>query len=280
MILLLIVSCIWAFSFGLLKKYLGGLDANFVAFVRLALAFLLFLPLLRPSRLPLRVTLRLFFVGLVQFGMMYVFYTQAFRFLAAHQVALFTIFTPLYVAAADDLWEKRFRPLHLWTALLAVAGTALIVYRSPGVSSLLTGFVLVQASNLCFAAGQVYYRRLRPIREGWRDRDSFAWMFLGGAIAAGLALMMFSGPLNPDLDGGRIMVLLYLGLLASGVGFFLWNIGAARVSAGVLAVFNNVKIPLAVLVSLLVFDEHADWARLLGGGAVIGLAVWLNARGN
>ena len=127
MAFLLIASFIWAFSFGLIKKHLGDLDADFVAFARLFFALLLFLPLFRPRKISLPLAARLAALGAVQFGLMYVFYTQSFRYLAAHQVALFTIFTPLYVAATADLLEERFRPLHFWTALLAVAGTALIV---------------------------------------------------------------------------------------------------------------------------------------------------------
>jgi drug/metabolite transporter (DMT)-like permease len=278
MALLLLASFIWAFSFGLIKKYLGGLDASFVAFVRLALAFLLFLPLLRPRKISLVMTLRLFMIGMVQFGLMYVFYIQAFRFLAAHQVALFTIFTPLYVAITDDLWEKRFRPRHQWTALLAVAGTAIIVYSGLGTVSLLTGFVLVQASNICFAVGQIFYRRLHMRRPGWRDSDGFAWLYMGGTAAALLALLFFSGPLPLSLSVSQLLVLLYLGLLASGAGFFLWNVGAARVGTGILAVFNNVKVPLAVLAALLFFGEHAELLRLIGGGGIIALALWLNYR--
>lgn len=276
--LLLIASLVWAFSFGLIKKYLGGLDANFVAFVRLALSFLLFLPLLKPRKTSPAMTFRLFMIGMVEFGLMYVFYIQSFSFLAAHQVALFTIFTPLYVAAADDLWRKRFRPLHFWTALLAVAGTAVIVYSAWQNKNLIYGFFLVQASNVCFAAGQVCYRRLLPRRPGWRDRDGFAWLYLGGTAAALLAMLFFSGPLDLRLDASQLLVLLYLGMLASGLGFFLWNVGATRVEAGTLAVFNNVKIPLAVLVSLLFFGEHADWLRLVVGGGVMALALWLNYR--
>jgi drug/metabolite transporter (DMT)-like permease len=278
MVLLLIASFIWAFSFGLIKKFLGGLDAGFVAFVRLALSFLLFLPLLRPRKLSLAQTLRLFLIGMVQFGLMYVFYIQSFRFLAAHQVALFTIFTPLYVAAADDLLEKRFRPLHFWTALLAVAGTAVIVYSGLRTSGLLAGFALVQASNLCFALGQIFYRRLPPVK-GWKDRDGFAWLYLGGTTAAALAMLLVSGPPSPDLGGSQVLALLYLGLLASGVGFFLWNVGAGKVSSGLLAVFNNVKIPLAIAVSLLFFREQTDIFRLALGGAAIILALFLNSRG-
>jgi drug/metabolite transporter (DMT)-like permease len=65
-------------------------------------------------------------------------------------------------------------------------------------------------------------------------------------------------------------------VLASGIGFFMWNTGATRVQAGVLAVFNNVKVPLAVLVSLLFFGERTDGLRLFGGGTIIALALWLN----
>jgi len=276
MILLLLASFIWAFSFGLIKKHLGGLDAGFVAFSRLFLALLLFLPLLRPRKISLPLAARLAVLGAVQFGLMYVFYIQSFLFLAAHQVALFTIFTPLYVAATADLMDGRFRPLHFWTALLAVAGTALIVYsRLPG-AGLRTGFFLVQASNLCFALGQVLYRRLALASRGWKDRDVFAWLYLGGAAAA-LALFLFSGPPRLELSGGQWLVLVYLGLLASGVGFFLWNVGALRVSAGMLAVFNNVKIPLAVAVSLVFFKERTDLLRLALGGALIMSALALNS---
>jgi drug/metabolite transporter (DMT)-like permease len=106
----------------------------------------------------------------------------------------------------------------------------------------------------------------------------FAWLFLGGAAAAALAMLFFSVTPNPPLSGSQALTLLYLGLLASGIGFFLWNIGSSRVSAGTLAVMNNLKIPLAVGVSLLVFHERADLARLAVGGSAILLALWLNSR--
>lgn len=278
MALLLITSFIWAFSFGLVKKCLPGVDAAFVAFVRLALALLLFLPLWRPRRSPAPLARRLFAIGMVEFGLMYVFYIHSFRFLAAHQVALFTVFTPLYVAVFADVLERRFRLLHLWTALLAVAGTAVIVYSGWGRSALPAGFLLVQASNACFAAGQVWYRRLSAVGREWRDRDVFAWLYLGGAAAAALAMFMTPGAIDLRLGAGQMLVLLYLGLLASGVGFFLWNIGSSRVNAGTLAVMNNLKVPLAVAVSLLFFREQADILRLAVGGSVVLLALYLNGR--
>ncbi|MBN2347090.1 MAG: EamA family transporter [Candidatus Aminicenantes bacterium] len=276
--LLMLTSFIWAFSFGLIKKHLAGVDAGFVAFARLGLALALFLPLLRPRRIPPAQALRLCAVGGIQFGLMYVFYIQSFRFLDAHQVALFTVFTPILVVLFADGMDKRFRPLHFWTAALAVAGTALIVYSGRGRAGIAWGFLLVQVSNACFALGQLAYRRLAAAGKIGRDRDIFAWLYLGGAAAALASIPLCNGALVVELSVTQALVLLYLGLLASGVGFFLWNVGATRVSAGTLAVMNNLKVPLAVTVSLLVFAERTNLIRLaLGGGAVL-LALFLNEK--
>ena len=72
----------------------------------------------------------------------------------------------------------------------------------------------------------------------------------------------------------RWCALAYLGVVASGAGFYLWNTGAARVKAGELAVMNNLKSPLAVLVSIIFWKAGAimsasDWAFLAAGAALI-----------
>src|SRR5664279_5131974 len=120
--ILFIVSLIWAFSFGLIKDRLSGLDANFVAAARLLISLLVFLPFLRPGKLPRKLGLRLTAIGALQYGVMYITYIASFRFLKAYEVALFTIFTPLYVTLFNDLFARRFKPLNLLTASLAVLG--------------------------------------------------------------------------------------------------------------------------------------------------------------
>ena len=73
-------------------------------------------------------------------------------------------------------------------------------------------------------------------------------------------------------------MILLLWIVASGLGFFLWNYGATLTTAGNLAVMNNLKIPLAVAVSLLFFEDVSSSQLLrliLGGGIIVG-AVYLN----
>jgi drug/metabolite transporter (DMT)-like permease len=66
------------------------------------------------------------------------------------------------------------------------------------------------------------------------------------------------------------------GRFASGICFFLWNMGARKVNAGALAIFNDLKIPLSISVSILVFGEKANLTTLLIGGGIIVLSLVLN----
>ncbi len=275
---LLTASLLWAFSFGLIGRFLIGVNPSAVAFIRLSISFVLFAPLLRFRGMRLGLILKLMLIGAVQFGVMYVAYIRAYRYLQGHQVAVFTIFTPLFVTLIYDRASHRFHLDYLLAALLAVAGSALLVWAEKDVSGTLVGVLLVQVANLCFAFGQVGYKLLRDREtertgghEVMEDASTFGLLYLGAVIVTGAVAGLTTDWDAFSLSRTQVLVLLYLGLLPSGIAFFLWNLGARRVNAGILAAFNNVKIPLAVLVSLLVFGERANLPRLLiGGGAILG----------
>jgi drug/metabolite transporter (DMT)-like permease len=271
--LLVIVSLVWAFSFGLIGNQLAGLPPAWLGWVRLALSSLVFLPFVR--RLPWKTALALFATGAVQFGLMYLAYLTSFRYLQSHEIALFTVVTPLFVAGLADLFGRRFRPWNLAAALLAVAGAGLIKWKTLPTAAPLYGIVLVQLSNLCFAAGQLAYRALMArLEKPVADRAVFFWLHFGGFVAlTPLALPLALAEIPPAPSPVQWAVLAYLGIVASGLCFFLWNRGARLVNAGTLAVMNNLKIPLAVLVSLLIFRETAGWPTLLAGTLLILVAL-------
>jgi drug/metabolite transporter (DMT)-like permease len=276
MLLLIIVSLLWAFSFGLIKRHLVGVDSTFVAAVRLGLALLVFLPFLRVRGVSLRTGLGLAGIGALQFGLMYLAYIESFRYLRAYEAALFTITTPVFVTLFADALERTLRIRALAAALLAVAGTAFVTVRSSELQVTLTGLALVQMSNAAFAIGQVTYRRLRERTPALRDRDVFALLY-GGAFAVAALAATIKG-VSVELSAAQTWTLLYLGVLASGAGFFLWNVGATRVGSGTLAVMNNAKVPLAVAVSLVVFGEPAPLPWLAASLVTLGVAVWLAER--
>lgn len=73
-------------------------------------------------------------------------------------------------------------------------------------------------------------------------------------------------------------ILLWLGVGASGLGYFMWNYGATQVDAGTLAIMNNALIPAGLLVNLAIWQQHPDWFRLTLGGTVIALSLWVHRR--
>lgn len=276
MILLFIVSLAWAFSFGLIKGNLTGVDSNFVSFARMLLSLLVFLPFIQFKKVDRNLTLKLILAGIMQFGIMYIAYIASFKTLKAYEVALFTIFTPIYVTLIDDALKKKFNPLYLLTAALAVAGTWVIKSGDALTPGILNGFLLVQISNLCFAFGQVYYRRLMAENPTVKDQEVFGILYLGAVIVTLAATLVFTPLASIALTAKQVWTLVYLGVFASGICFFFWNIGARQVNTGALAIFNDLKIPLAVAVSLLVFGEETNWVTLLIGGLIVVASLVLN----
>lgn len=273
MLYLIVVSLLWAFSFGLIKRYLAGVDSAFVTTIRLGLSLIVFLPFLRLRGISVRIGLTLAAIGAVQFGVMYLAYIESFRYLHAYEAALFTITTPIFVTLLVDCFERALRPRALIAALLAVVGTGIIVVKSTDLKLTLAGLALVQLSNVAFAFGQVFYRRLRKQHAALKDREIFALLYAGAVVVAVTALLGRGVSFN--LTASQLWTLVYLGVVASGVGFFLWNKGAVQVKGGTLAVMNNLKVPLAVACALFFFGESANLPRLVASLLVLGAAVWL-----
>jgi drug/metabolite transporter (DMT)-like permease len=276
MLYLLIVSVIWGCSFGLIKTYLAGLESSFIAAVRIALALLVFLPFLRLKDLKLSQLAALMSIGAIQFGLMYLTYIYAFQFLQAYQVALFTIFTPLYVTLINDLMNRKVRLLFLSTSLLAVAGSIVIVFREIGRQELHIGFILIQLSNLCFAFGQLAYTRWKSKHKNLSDKGIFALLYMGAITLTLPTALIVADWSTLQLSINAIVTLLYLGVIASGLGFFIWNFGAQKTNIGALAILNNVKIPLGIGFALFVFHEQASLWRLFVGGGIIALSLIIN----
>lgn len=270
MIYLLIVSLIWAFSFGLIKGSLTGIDPNLVAFLRLFLSLLVFLPFLRFRNLPQKKIIHLIIIGSIQYGLMYTFYLASYGFLAAYEVAVFTIFTPFYMSLTNDLFEKKFNKINLIASIGAIVGTGIIVYREIASEELILGFLLVQISNICFALGQIFYKRVLR-NEEVSDLSLFGLLYFGGVVVTGIMAGITTQISTIEISPNQYLVIIYLGIIASGLGFFLWNVGARKANVGSLSVFNNLKIPLAVAVSLIFFGESVDLLKLfIGGGITLG----------
>ena len=283
MIYLALVSLLWAFSFGLIGSALSGVDSFFVATVRLGCATLLFLPFLRAKEIVRGDRLRLVVIGAIQFGLMYACYMRAFQYIPSHLVAIFSILTPVYVVIIHNLRKRTFSSRYLMAALLSVFGAACIKAKTIPSGDFWIGFGLMQAAGIAFAYGQVAYRDWKQKNRKMDDRAIFALLAMGGTLCAGLACVMFSDLKNLSVQPEQWKAIIYLGFVASGIGFFLWNKGAGKSNPGTLAAFNNAVVPLAVLCSFFIFGESTSMNfentfRLAIGSIFIGSAVFISQR--
>ncbi|MBH9739715.1 carboxylate/amino acid/amine transporter [Vibrio navarrensis] len=273
------VTLLWAFSFSLIGVYLAGqVDSWFSVLMRVALASVVFLPFLRFKGISKALIGKLMLVGAFQLGLMYCFYYQSFLLLSVPEVLLFTVFTPIYVTLIYDLLKGRFSPWYLLTALIAVAGAALIKFSTINENFLL-GFLVVQGANLCFAIGQVGYKFIMEKESLDLPQHTVFGYFYLGALCVALVAFALLGNVNKlpttDVQWG---ILIYLGLIASGLGYFAWNKGATMVNAGALAVMNNALVPAGLIVNIVIWNRDVDLLRLAVGGGVILLSLWINER--
>jgi drug/metabolite transporter (DMT)-like permease len=136
----------------------------------------------------------------------------------------------------------------------------------------------MQVSNLCFAFGQIYYREIMKKTKNIKDYQIFGMVYFGAVLITSLATILTVELSALEITQNQLFALLYLGIIASGIGFFLWNFGARTVSGGTLAVMNNLKIPLAVTVSLLFFNEQIHIIKLLVGGTIVFIALIISEK--
>jgi len=278
---LLLVTLVWAFSFGIIGKTLSGVPPLFIGAVRLLIAGLCLLPFLRFRSVSSVGRLELGAIGALQFGVMYLCYLSAFQYLEAWQVALFSVFTPIWVAALDAAIKREIVGRFFLAAILSVVGASVI--RAEGVprGEFMTGFLLMQLSNIAFAGGQVWFREWKFRHPDTSEKEVFALLYLGALIFTLIAAGI-SGAFSPlpQLTAGQWGTLVYLGIVASGLGFFLWNYGASRVSAGFLAAANNLVVPLGVVIAIILNKSEPNWLTLTAGALLIvgGLLVGKNRR--
>jgi drug/metabolite transporter (DMT)-like permease len=167
----------------------------------------------------------------------------------------------------------------LVAALVAVGGAAVIRYDRIN-PDFFMGFLLLQLANFTYAAGQVLYRHLVARHPSDLPHYRRFGYFYLGALAVALPAFLLFGKSNflPEapLQWG---VLLFLGLVSTALGLYWWNKGACLVNGGTLAVMNNLHVPVGLLINLLIWNQHEELGRLLLGGSVILMAVWISRLG-
>ena len=273
---LIFVTIVWSFSFSFIAVYLSGqVDTWFAVVMRVLLAFITFIPFLRFKNVSIKQMLLLMGVGACQLGIMYFFYYNSFQYISVPEVLLFTISTPIYVTIIYDLLQgHRLRLNYLLTAIIAVIGAAIIRYDHIS-RDFIIGFLLIQGANIVFALGQVGYKRIMELYP-LPQHQAFAWVYFGAIVVATIGWLLFGNTDKLPTTQLQWGIIIWLGVIASGLCYFLWNLGATKVDSGTLAIMNNLVIPTGILVNVIIWHQSIDWGRFSVGSAVIVFALILH----
>ncbi len=262
---LIAISILWSFSFGIIKYGLSGIDSSFISFARNIIALVFFSSVTIYNIKKFSFDLRLIGIGALQFGLMYVFYIKSYEYLPAYLIATFTITTPIYVAFASKYFNyKPFNKNGIYAISLVVIGSYLMRFNSLNLKDYLLGFMLIQCANIFFATGRILFKKWNNENRGVDILHNFSQLFFGATLITSI-FYYFDFSKDLILTQTNLYALLFLGIISSGIGFLMWNIGATKVSAEKLSIMNNVVIPIAIFNSYLIFGEAINFMLFLPG---------------
>ena len=265
MIYLILVSILWSFSFGIIKYGLAGIDSAFISLMRSLIALLFFASLTLYNFKKFSFDVRLILIGAIQFGLMYVLYIQSYQYLPAYLIATFTITTPIFIGIFSQLYDNMsFSSNGKLSIILVVIGSLMMRFNIVNPLDYWLGFFLIQCANVCFAIGQIMFKRWHSKNTSVNIIYNFSQMFFGAVLITSIFSLINSTNLSM-LNTSNLYALLFLGLFSTGFGFLAWNIGATQVSNERLAVMNNAVIPIAIFNSYLIFGEKISLTLYLPG---------------
>ena len=186
---------------------------------------------------------------------MYVLYIQSYQYLPAYLIATFTITTPIFIGIFSQLLQnKSFSLSGIFSILLVVLGSLMMRFNIVNPLDYWLGFFLIQCANICFAIGQIMFKKWYSKNTSVDIIYNFSQMFFGAVLITSMFSIINSTNIGM-LNTYNLFALLFLGLFSTGFGFLAWNLGSLQVSNERLAVMNNVVIPIAIFNSFLIFGE-------------------------
>ena len=269
MVYLFLATVCFSLSFGLIKDQLSCLPSEFVVFARLLIAAIIFLPFVKKTTLKKQVYAML--IGVFQFGIMYLAFIKAFKFLQGNEVAILTTTTPVFVAIWSSIFGEKFRPIYIFCIIMSVIGAGFIVWHNMSFDMIVKGVVLMETCNCSFALGQVLWKKFIVDEDVNLMSSAYFGAFLF-VLPFALSSVDFA---NISLSTGQMLSISYLSIIPTGVGFWMWNKGAEKVQYSVLAVMNNLKIPLGVIFAIFIFHEKINVINFAIGTLIIITAIVL-----
>jgi drug/metabolite transporter (DMT)-like permease len=275
-LLLIGVVAVWAGSFSVIKTLLDhGLDAEDIALLRYAIAAPGFALILWRARglpgLTRGDATRVVAAGLLVVVGYHLFLNLGTRHTTSGTAALVVALAPaMTLVLAVLLGLDRIRARQVVGLTVAFAGVAVVIALGTGEGLSLEsakGPLIVVGAPLSFA---LYNVLLKPLL----GRHDLLALTAATSLVGSLALVPLADGSTvdavTDASAGDLALLLYLGLLATLLGYVVWNVGLRALGPTRAVSYTNANSPLAITFGAVFLGEAVTPWLLLGAALVVG----------
>lgn len=285
-LLLLLTMAVWGSTFMVTKELIALWPPYTVAFARVTLGTLILLPLAisrhrRGTHLPWPT---LWLMGFIGVALYYVTFNLGMVYVSASQGALVQASIPAMTALVAVLWLRERASGLRWLGIaMSIAGVLIVFSGSAADSgsgeSPIFGNVLMFVSVICWALYTALAKRVAGLDSlviTVAVTGTGALLLLPMAGYEIITAHMAGESLRPLPPMGWLGIF-YLGGVASGLAYVLYNASLRHLDASAVGVYTNLIPVVGVLTGVVVLGEPLS-ARAIIGGLVVMFGVWVTSR--
>jgi len=277
-LLMIVVMCLWGSTFVVTKATFEEVPPLTLAFLRVGIGALVLLPFALQRRrqspgqpLPWKAILQLGTIGVAFY---YLTFNLGMSLTSASQGALVQSCIPAMTAlVAVVLLRERASRLRLLGIALSIIGVMVIFSGAAGdaAGASLLGNALIFLSVIAWGIYTSLAKRVS-------DHDSVVVTACIVGCGAVMLLPVAAFELRnipfPSLSLQGWFGVFYLGVLASGIAFLIYNYALRYMEAGHAGVFANLIPVIGVLSGIVVLHDPLS-RRSIAGGIIVMLGVWI-----
>lgn len=254
-----------------------ALSSGEIAFWRVAIALVAILVYkwLRREKLPLKQAKGELFwlmVSGVALGGDWILFFEAYKYTSVSITTLSYYFCPVLVMILSPIvFRERITPRQWLCFVMASIGLVLIIGARPsGSEKELLGIALGLGAALFYAAIIIINKRIKSV--GGIDRTIF--QFAVALVVLAVYVPLSSGFDIAFLDVTGFVCLGILGLFHTALAYCLYFVSIRNITGQKVALLGYIDPLVAVLVSVLFFQEALTLWQLVGGLLIIGFTIY------
>lgn len=272
------VALIWGINIPIMKNGLEQIDIFVFNAIRLtvsaaALALFAWSERRRRTRSSSGVKTRQILIYALMISAVYqLLFLVGIAYTTSGNTALIIATVPMWTALLSRLFlGERLQRLAWWGLVIALIGTAIVALQKGDVaagSEHLLGNVVVLGSALLWAGGTVYSRPLLTQISPMQLSAAAA------VIALPFHLLFAAGKYEASLpalrDVNLWLIILYSGILSSGLALPMWNYGVRHAGPSHAAIIQNLVPLFAIIAAWLARGEAVTVPQMIGGVLILG----------